>query len=516
MEYVCYKKCMKQIKKKWFELLSWLLLLITAIVLYFRVSGNVMFPSAFKLPLIVLLALIISLTGIFSIISKRFGRYFMGLVNLFLIVCMIIVMAFLPKVKEEAGTIFKETGNEEAIINFYALKDGIDDIKDEDIKFIVQKALDQENQENALEKVKKYLNKEGLNIVEKEDILSAVEALYGNEGDVLVLNEVYVDAIEEVSSYRDFSDVTKVLYSVSRTLEEETKTYEHKDITSTPFTVYLAGCDTRSGRLTTYGRTDVNLVLSINPNTKQILIVGLPRDSYIPNPSIDYGDDKLTHLGNHGIENTMKGVSEYFDISIDHYGEAIFETFKGIIDALGGIDVDNPYYFNTIGGNGAQFSMQDYEFPEGTIHLTGDSALAYCRERWNLKNGDYDRNEHQTFVIKAVLNKILSKEILDKYVVVWDSLKGQFMTDIPVDDMFELAAMQIDDNSDWDIITYHLGGTGDMCGTASMGWNRKLYVVHLFDSQVSFVHDQIDKLMNDEAIKQEVLPQNDETTYIPN
>ena len=90
------------------------------------------------------------------------------------------------------------------------------------------------------------------------------------------------------------------------------------------------------------------------------------------------------------------------------------------------------------------------------------------------------------------------------------------MTDMSVEDLFKLANMQLNDGGDWEIITYHLGGNGDMCGTASMGWDRKLYVVHLFDSQVKFVKNQINLLKKDMRIKQEVLPQDGDTTFIPN
>lgn len=54
-----------------------------------------------------------------------------------------------------------------------------------------------------------------------------------------------------------------------------------------------------------------------------------------------------------------------------------------------------------------------------------------------------------------------------------------------MEDVFKLIAMQLDDNSSWDIITYHLGGEGAMQGTASMSWDRLLYTVNLFDSQVN-------------------------------
>ncbi len=72
------------------------------------------------------------------------------------------------------------------------------------------------------------------------------------------------------------------------------------------------------------------------------------------------------------------------------------------------------------------------------------------------------------------------------------------------------------DNASWDIISYHLGGEGKMQGTASMGWNRMLYTVNLFDSQVRFIHDEINRMKNDEKISQSKLPNESDTTFIEN
>ena len=211
----------------------------------------------------------------------------------------------------------------------------------------------------------------------------------------------------------------------------------------------------------------------------------------------------------------MKGVSEYYDIDIDFYGVVNFNTFRYIVNALDGIDVDNPYYFTTAGGNGS-LTGEVYEFPQGTIHLYGEAALAYCRERYNLVNGDYGRSEHQTIVIKAIIQKLLSAESLSHYDDLLYALQGQFLTNIDIEDIYKLIAMQLDDNSKWDIISYHLGGEGDMQGTASMGWNRRLYVVHPFQSQVDFIKQETEKMKNNEIIKQETLPDEDKTYYIPN
>ena len=55
-----------------------------------------------------------------------------------------------------------------------------------------------------------------------------------------------------------------------------------------------------------------------------------------------------------------------------------------------------------------------------------------------------------------------------------------------------------------------------MQGTASMGWDRMLYTVNLFDSQVNFIRNEIEKMSNDQSIKQQILPNEADTTYIPN
>ena len=190
-----------------------------------------------------------------------------------------------------------------------------------------------------------------------------------------------------------------------------------------------------------------------------------------------------------------------------------FDTFKNIIDAIGGLEINNPYYFLS---DATHPVKKTYTFEEGLITLYGDSALAYCRERYNLPNGDYGRNEHQTIVLKALIQKLLSPAVLENYDSLLNALSAQFLTNMDMDDIFKLIAMQLDDNSSWDIITYHLGGEGAMQGTASMGWDRMLYTVNLFDTQVNFIRNEIEKMNNDERIKQGTLPNEGDTSFIPN
>ena len=499
---------MKKLKNKKTELISWLVFVISALMLYFIATRHAVFPSRYKLPLLLVITILICISGIISILSKKWFRFVAILLNVILIALMAAGLILLPNLEKRVRDIFKDTSYDEAIINIYATNSNFKSDLSEynDPIFIIQKRNDQENQNYAIEQLKEILNKDSIKTLETEDIISAVEALYDGKGDLLLLNDIYVDTVEDIEKFTNFTDDTKIVRSIIKRIETAQEEEIEKDIINSMFTVYIAGEDTRSGRLSIYGRTDVDIIVNINPVTRQVMIVGLPRDTYIPNPALDHGLDKLTHLGNDGIQNTMQGVSEYYGIDIDHYGIVNFNTFKYIVDALGGIDVDNPYYFRP----------GVYEFPEGNIHMDGTKALVYVRERKSLPNGDYDRSHHQTIALKAIIQKLMSFDSLGNYDDLFTALKGQFLTSVEIEDVYKLIALQLNDNSAWDIISYHLGGTGDMCGTASMGWDRKLYVVHPFRSQVDFIKEETEKMKNNEIIKQEELPNEEDTYYIPN
>ena len=508
---------MKKLKSKKVELITWLLFLISGILLYFIATNYSIFPSKYKLPLLLVIIALICVSGIITILAKKSFRLVAIAINILLSLLTIAGLILLPNIEKRVRNIFKDVRVDEAIISVYSktnqYKENLTDYSNP--TFIIQKRNDKENQAYAIEQIKELFGVSSIKTIEKDDIPSAVEALYNNEGDLLILNEAYVDTVEEIERFNKFSDETKVVASIIKQIEVIVEEPIEKDITNSLFTLYLAGEDTRSGRLSIYGRTDVDIIVNINPITRQVMIVGLPRDTYIPNPALSYGYDKLTHLGNDGIQNTMKGVSEYYGIDINYYGVVNFNTFKYIVDALDGIDIENPYYFNTYGGNGG-LNGENYEFPEGTIHLYGDAALAYCRERWNLPNGDYGRSEHQTIALKAIIQKLMSAESISRYDDLLDALQGQFLTNMDVEDIYKLIAMQLNDNSSWDIISYHMGGEGDMQGTASMGWDRRLYVVRPFESQVKFIRQETEKMKNNETIVQEKLPNEEDTTYIPN
>ena len=228
--------------------------------------------------------------------------------------------------------------------------------------------------------------------------------------------------------------------------------------TKQPFAFLIAGSDSRDAALTTVTRTDVDILAAVNPGTREILLVSFPRDSYIANPALGGGLDKLTHMGIYGIDNTTAALSQFLGLELNNYVLVNFNTYESIINTLGGVDIVNPY----------QFSSSSYTFPAGNIHLSGAEALAYVRERYSLANGDFDRNEHQVIVLKAMIRKILSPDVISRYSEVLEALSGTFLTNIKTESIYELASAQMESMSAWTISSRHIEGStgGAECPSA--------------------------------------------------
>ena len=307
--------------------------------------------------------------------------------------------------------------------------------------------------------------------------------------------------ISDIQGFENFETDTKILYSFDRPIDASASDTVAVDMTTKPFTIFFGGNDT-TGALSLEGRTDVDMTVTVNTNTHQIIISNLPRDSWIKNPYYNDKRDKLTHLGLAGIDNTLKGLGNIYGIEIPNYIIVNFTTFMSIVSALGGVTIQNPYTFTAITGT---------VFYEGEISMPADIALLYCRERENLPGGDFDRNMHQQIVMKAIIDKLTSKDIITKFDSLLNEINGQFLTNISPNSLYALAQKQLDEGIEWNIVNYHVGGeTGmEICASAT---GQYLSVVYPYDNQIEFVRNEIQKVMDGETITQEELPEGKITT----
>lgn len=362
------------------------------------------------------------------------------------------------------------------IISFYVLKDDpaktIDDAKN--YKFGILSQQDRENTDKALAQVNKDLSTT-VQTVEYEDTATLVDALYAKEVQVIVFNQAFLNSITD--QYDTFSKDTRVLGEH----QEETKVVreiEDIDITTKPFTVYISGIDVY-GKIAQTSRSDVNIIATVNPVTKKVLLTSTPRDYYVPlygenGKSVSGGmPDKLTHAGIYGIDCSIGTLEKIYDIKIDYYVRVNFTSLKKIVDLLGGVEVYSDYDF--ISDWGPHGAGTHYKFKKGYNKVNGKKALAFCRERHHFANGDYQRGCDHQHMIEAILNKAMSPSILQNFTGLLKESKNMFQTSMSTKKISSLCNMQLNDMAKWKISYANAEGTGAKKTTYSIR-STALYV----------------------------------------
>ena len=269
---------------------------------------------------------------------------------------------------------------------------------------------------------------------------------------------------------------------------------DNKDVTKNAFTVFISGIDTE-GSIATVSRSDVNMLVTVNPKTKQILMTSIPRDYFVELPGVSEGQrDKLTHAGMYGVDCSMNTLESLFGVEINYYARVNFTTLRDIVNALGGVDLDSRYEFTTISG---EYFTQGMNYD-----VDGSSALAFARERKNLPGGDNDRVLNQQTVLKAILNKCMSPAILTGYMGIMESLSNSFETNLSQSQISSLVRMQLSDGAAWNIVSSAVVGTDSEDYCYSSG-DEILYVMEPDYGSVETAAGFMDRVLNGEMITQE-------------
>lgn len=292
--------------------------------------------------------------------------------------------------------------------------------------------------------------------------------LYNNTVNAILINTAYNGMFEE--NHPDFQNEVKEIWTSD--IETKVKDFSTRvSVTNTPFIIYISGIDTY-GSITTVSRSDVNMIVTVNPNTKKILLTSIPRDYYVTLANMKK-KDKLTHSGIAGPENTVKTMSNFIGIDINYYARVNFTSLITMVDALGGItiDVDREFYEN------------GHTYSTGLQRMNGEQALEFSRERHSFADGDNVRVKHQQDVLMAMLNKMMSPAVITNYSSVLKAISGCFETNMASSDITDLIKMQINDNASWTFKQKQFTGTGVMqTGGAYMPDSKLYYMIPNDDS----------------------------------
>ncbi|MEK3806992.1 LytR family transcriptional regulator [Bacillus sp. FSL H8-0547] len=216
-----------------------------------------------------------------------------------------------------------------------------------------------------------------------------------------------------------------------------------------PISILLMGVDERKGDR---GRSDSLILLTVNPNKKSMNMVSIPRDTRTE--IIGKGkEDKINHAyAFGGTEMAIDTVEHFLDVPVDYFVKVNMESFKDIVDAVGGVEVNNDLYFEYDGKT----------FNEGLIQLDGAEALSYSRMRYEDDRGDFGRQLRQRQVIEAVIAKGANISSISKFGEMFKIVENNVKTNLGMDEMWNIQENYKDARNTME--QHQIKGTSDTIG----------------------------------------------------
>lgn len=261
------------------------------------------------------------------------------------------------------------------------------------------------------------------------------------------------------------------------------------DVTGEAFNIYITGIDQwEEEKGYDLERSDVNMIVTVNPVTKKVLLTSIPRDSYVKLHTAQ-AMDKLTHTGVYGVDETLNTVEDWLGVDLNYYVKMNFTAVRDIINAMGGIRVYSPVEFDS--------SLRPYHYKKGWNDLGGRQALFFARERHAFEGQDAIRVENQQRVMKAIIKKMTSSTtLLTSYDDVMAAAGKNLSTNMSSGDMTELVKMQITDLAEWDIQSQKITGEYGEDYVASLSQKNKYSVYYTDAASVKKCVDAIQALQN--------------------
>ena len=477
-----------------------IIVIMLSVVFMGLLAMTKMVPTIYMLIIGIVLAVIAAIIWLLVWHTRYTGR-FIGVTVLAVI--MIAILAFggfyINKTRSAISNISGETTEVTQMAVYVKSDDAADSVEaTAGYTYGILSSLDRENTDGAVA----HLNSQfGTEVQTKEyaGLTELADGILNGEVNAMLLNSGYLSVYEDMDGYTDFSTKIKEVgtVDVESTIQSAEESTPIEPITTANggkvYTIYLSGIDTR-GEMTAKSRSDVNIIATVNTDTHEILLVSTPRDYFVPLSISGGAPDKLTHAGIYGIDVCMDTLGMLYDIDINYYFRINFGGFVKVIDALGGITVNSDYDFDSK-------NILGYHFNKGENYVNGEQALIFARERYAFQEGDRQRGKNQMEVIRGVVKKALSPEILTSYSSILSSLDGCFGTNITYEEIAQILQQQLTNGGDWTIVSYSVNGTGATEKPYSM--SQKAYVMVPDYNTVDKAKSLMEKVRNGEVVTQE-------------
>lgn len=466
------------------KLIIILIMTILSLFLIINITRLDLIPSKFLFPIIAAIILINLVADVCLLLKKKWTKVISVLLYLPIIAITFIGTGYLTKTDDFLDTAFDNYKTEiihyNVIVKVNDSYKSLKDLKDKDIAYFTF----YDDSDAMLNEVKKEYN--DANFKPHDDIYDTFVNFFANQVTSIIVDDGYYEEMKD--TYSDLDDKVRIIYTYSietkvKENNEETTTKASNEETTTTrksyskinkgesINIYISGSDSRKKTLPSKTRSDVNMVLSINPKTKTILMTSIPRDYYVWVYGKTGLKDKLTHAGIYGLNVSKKTVENLFDIDIDYSIKVGMPAVVELVDLVGGIEVYSDTEFDS-------FHIKGWHVTKGMNAMDGKHALAYARERYAYASGDRHRVKNQQQVLEATFKKLASdSSILLKYDELLTSLKNLYMTDIPRSVISDYVKMQLNDMASWKFISQSVDGKGLMTATYTAPKSKRYVMV---------------------------------------
>ena len=477
-----------------------IIVIMLSVVFMGLLAMTKMIPTIYMLIIGIVLAVLAAIIWLLVWRTRYTGRFIGGTIFAVILVAILGFGGFyINKTRTAISDISSVTTEVTQIAVYVKSDDAADSVEaTKGYNYGILSSLDRENTDGAVEHLKSEFGTD-VQTTEYAGLTELADGLLNGEVNAMLMNSAYLSVYEDMDGYTDFGTKVKEVGTVDVETEIQAAAEEApvEPITTANggkvYTVYLSGIDTR-GEMTAKSRSDVNIIATVNTDTHEILLVSTPRDYYVPLSISNGAPDKLTHAGIYGIDVCMDTLGMLYDIDINYYFRINFGGFVKVIDALGGITVDSDYDFDSK-------NILGYHFNKGENYVNGEQALIFARERYAFQEGDRQRGKNQMAVIRGVVKKALSPEILTSYSSILSSLDGCFGTNITYEEIAQILQQQLSNGGDWTIVSYSVDGTGATEKPYSM--SQKAYVMVPDYNTVDKAKSLMEKVRNGEVVTQE-------------
>lgn len=349
--------------------------------------------------------------------------------------------------------------------------------------------------------------KENNKKVKKEKSYENTEKMYNallnDKVDMMVMTtstEADLDAIDE-----NYVNTIKVIYEKEYPLEQAQS--KPVDISKEPFTIYLQGTDISSGNslqnktggnINSTGRGDVNILITINPNTNKVNLQVVPRDLYVYIPCRG-GSSKLSYSGLWGgVQSSIYSIENKLGVKINYYAKINFTGLAELVDQLGGISFYSHYTYsiNMDDIRKSSGSSRILHVKKGMNTVNGEEALCVARARKMLPLNERSRGFQQMEIIKGIFVKFAENPTYDRALKLLYSLGKNFTTNLPEEDFkkaFELVVEllpQLQTMENHSIEGEYKWHTDEVNG-------NYLYYFYPTEKELKNVKQRIDNILND-------------------